>query len=295
LVAVGIGASLLQGLDRNKSASTTASSQGASSADQRLALQPPTVPSPSASPTLGPVPLTALPSLPPGGTAAVPGTTAPIAPPPTSGTGAGTGAGTGTNSSTSDKPVGTITNVPVPPTGAPQPAPAGISLKDLPRGADTIGSGTPVKPLPGSSTLEKQRALEQQQSANQAAGTMGELRRSAEPDPPPPAAADFTKAAARAQESPSLDLAQEVKTAFSQSWKAPADLTETVQYRVEVAADGTLQSITPFNTPARTRSDLTAKLPAVGTKLTAPLKGGSGVALQVFLEPNGEVRALSEN
>jgi hypothetical protein len=280
LVAVGIGASLLQGLDRNKPA-TTATSQGASSSDQRLALQPP-VASPSPLPTLGPVPLASLPPVSPGG--ALPGA-APIAPPPIA-------PGTGP-SSTGDQTVNTIPNVTVTQTAPAQPAPPSISVKDLPRGADTIG-GTPVEAVPGSSTstLARQRALEQK-SADKSAGTMGDMRRSAEPDPAPPPITDAAKAVAKAQESPSLDLNQEVKTAFSQSWQPPAGLTESLQYRVEVAADGTLQSITPFNEAALSRSEITAKLPAVGSKITAPLKGGSSVTLQVLLDPNGDVRALS--
>jgi Domain of unknown function (DUF4335) len=277
LVAVGIGASLLHGLDRNKSA-TTATSQGASSADQRLALQPPTVPG-APSPTLGPVPLPSLPPVPPGG--------APIAPPPIAPPAGSTPSG-GTTA-------GTIPNVPVNQT-APAAAPPAVSVRELPapapaqtnlpRGADTIGGGTPVSPLPGSSTLDKQRALEKGNlSAAQA--------ESAAPDPAPPPVADAAKAAARAQESPSLDLNQEVQAAFSQSWQPPAGLTDSLQYRVEVAADGTLQSIEPFNEAARTRSEIMTNLPTVGAKLTAPLKGGSGKTLQVYLDPNGQVRALS--
>jgi Domain of unknown function (DUF4335) len=274
LVAVGIGASLLQGLDRQKSA-TTATAPSPSSADQRLALQPPVAPSPSPSPLLGPVPLASLPAVPPGG--------APIAPPPIA-----------PSASAPNSTASTIPNVTVNQTA--QPAPASVSVNELPapaqanlpRGLDSIGSGTSVAPLPGSSTLEKQRAIERgSPSAAQA--------EPAAPDPAPPPINDAAKAAARAQESPSLDLNQEVQTAFSQSWQARADLTEALQYRVELAADGTLQSITPFNEAARSRSEIMVKLPAVGSKLTAPLKGGTGATLQVFLEPSGQVRALTAN
>jgi hypothetical protein len=274
LVAVGIGASLIQGLDRQKSA-TTATAPSPSSADQRLALQPPVAPSPSP-PLLGPVPLASLPALP---------GAAPIAPPPIA-----------PSAAVPNGIPSTIPNVTVNQTA--QPAPASVSVNELPapaqanlpRGLDSIGNGSPVAPLPGSSTLDKQRAIEK--SAGNLSAAKAEP---AAPDPAPPPIADAVKAAARAQESPSLDLNQEVQAAFGQSWRPPAGLTDSLQYRVEVAADGTLQSIEAFNEAARSRSEIMAKLPLVGSKLTAPLKGGTGKTLQVYLDPNGQVRALTAN
>lgn len=277
LLAIGLSTTALRLFDQPSPSTQTASNQAPpSSSDQRLAVQPlPTSPTPS---PLGPLPTTS-----PAPLASLPTTQVPeagIAPPPapqqspqlkvTEKAPAG-----------SQTPTEEQTQVDIPIAQVPE---GSVRVAPIP---DQTGGGAPKATRPGATASQAQ----------------------ADPAPPAPEA-DITAASranspAALSEQPSiaadrsapLDISAfpqvgEVKGFLQKNWQPTAQLKEEAQFRLALAADGTVQMIYPMNESARAYLSELEPLLKNGTKVASATKDGRPSILQIFLNPSGKVEVM---
>jgi hypothetical protein len=272
LLTVGLSASLLQGLDRSRRTTPT---QEASSGDQRVALQPSTLPSPSPTSILG--------SPPPLGTLN----------PPAAPTGINVTPNNSTTAATTP-PTSSATTPPTTPTTNEAPP-----IVPVPEKAD----GKPViNPIPTTGNkIESNAATNKQQSDNIAKDLPkleGAPSEGTKPDvssarlsasPIAPAAPTPTPVLASNAQS------EEVRQFFKSKWKPSENMTENAEYRIQIAADGTRQAITVL-TPSPSASvnlDRTG-LPLDGEPFVSPSADNRPSIVRVVLEKDGNVQVFLE-
>jgi hypothetical protein len=85
----------------------------------------------------------------------------------------------------------------------------------------------------------------------------------------------------------------EARNYVQQRWKLPADLKQTLEYRLLINADGTIQRLTPLSEAARTYLQH-AGIPLLGKPFVSPIAGGSQPTILIVLSPDGTVQAFLE-
>jgi hypothetical protein len=266
LLTVGLSVSLLKGLDRSSRNTPT---QEASSGDQRVALQPSTLPSPSPSSILGsPPPLGTLNPPPPTGITITPNNSSTAATTPS----------TGSTTTTPTNEAPPIVSVPeAKKDGTPE-------IKPIPKPAD----------LDSSVTAKKGNASNKEQLSPQEAGAPGASIADASvasrnAAPIAPAAPPPTPVLASNAQS------EEVRQFFKSKWKPSENMTENAEYRIQIAADGTRQAITVL-TPSPSASvnlDRTG-LPLDGEPFVSPSANNRPSIVRVVLEKDGNVQVFLE-
>jgi Domain of unknown function (DUF4335) len=269
IVAVGLSASLLQGLDRSRRSTPT---QEASSGDQRVALQPSAPPSPSPTSILGsPPPLGKLPTG--------------ITITPNDSTTAATGSTSTPNNATPSTAPSEASTIPV------TEAPAGgkVEVRDIPQPANK--PNTPTDSTKNSSkqaadTLASQGLPKLEGAPVEAIKPDASIAsRSAAPIAPlPPASTPVLASNAQSKE---------VEQRLKAKWQAPPTMTEDAEYRVQVGADGKSQAITPLNDAAKKVIDYSG-LPLEGEDFVAPNPDQSASTMRVILGKNGSVQVFLE-
>jgi Domain of unknown function (DUF4335) len=106
---------------------------------------------------------------------------------------------------------------------------------------------------------------------------------------PPGATARSTSPAALS----SSNQAEEVKSYFQQNWQPPEGLTETLEYRLLLNADGSLQRILPLGNASANFLDRT-NMPLLGEAFVSPTVDGQKPQIRVVLEPDGKVQTFLE-
>jgi hypothetical protein len=268
LVVVGLSTSIAKVLDGSKpSAQSTlpTNSQGASSTDQKLAIQLPPAATEKVSPAATspqklpppPPPGSVLPTRPGLPTVMVPSTAPPSAPinqPP------------GADMTTTGVPA----NLP-----DPDPRPAMI----VPDGRSQI-----VPPLPTASAP--------QASASGPSGSRGQVLDSTT------ATAKSRSAAAESTASnttafDTLPQVAEARRYFQQRWTPPTGLTQTLEYSLIINPDGTIQRIIPLGQASGDYVDRSG-IPLVGEPLVSPITPERNIRLRLVLSPDGNVRTFLE-
>ncbi len=261
LIAFGLTASVLRLLDRPAPNQTVATgSQGASSSDQRLAVQPlPSSPSPS--------PLATLPTAPP--LTSIPNPPAPSI-----------------NQTTPS--TGTLPKITVPPAPANsvpvEPPPGAITIQPAPSGdrPDVY----PVSPIPGSRSEgnAKLRSAPNPSAASQSAGERTAI-------------APSSTSRALSKDSTAFDTipqVAEVRQFFQKRWKARPELTEKLEYSVTLNADGSILNVEPLSQVAGDYIDRTG-MPPWNEPFVSPIKGGGSAVIRVVLSPNGSVQTFLQS
>ena len=259
LIAFGLTASVLRLLDRPSPNQTVATgSQGASSSDQRLAVQPlPISPSPSPQftlPTARP-PLTSVPNLP--------------AP-----------------SISQTTPAGTLPKITVPPeppaNSVPvEPPPGAITIQPVP--SRDRSNAYPVAPVPGSlaESNAKIRSAPNPSAASQDAADRTAIA-------PSSASRALSKDSTAFDKIPQV---AEVRQFFQKRWKARSELTEKLEYSVTLKADGSILSMEPLSQVAGEYIDRTG-MPPWNEPFVSPLKDGGSAVIRVVLSPDGTVQTF---
>ncbi|MGG6295979.1 DUF4335 domain-containing protein [Leptolyngbya sp. AN02str] len=85
----------------------------------------------------------------------------------------------------------------------------------------------------------------------------------------------------------------EAESYFQQRWQPPEALNQTLEYRVLVNADGTVQQIVPLGQVAGTYIDRTG-MPLIGEAFVSPTPTGQESLIRVVLAPNGSVQTFLE-
>jgi len=86
----------------------------------------------------------------------------------------------------------------------------------------------------------------------------------------------------------------EAREYFSSRWQPPEGLTQTLEYRLQVASDGTIARITPLGQAAGNFVDRSA-IPLLGEPFVAPLASGESAQIRLVLSPDGRVRTFLES
>lgn len=91
----------------------------------------------------------------------------------------------------------------------------------------------------------------------------------------------------------SNNQADEVKTYFQQKWQPPEGLTQTLEYRLLLNSDGSLQRILPLGDASANFLDRT-NMPLLGEPFVSPTTDDRKPQIRVVLEPDGRVQTFLE-
>lgn len=280
LVAIGLTTTAVRLLDRQPDPQIAAS-QGASSADQRLAVQPlPSSPQPSPSLTLPSLPTTTLP-LPSLENSPSSTTAAPTAPENLPKFKVEQTAPEGSQSEIKlpvrEVPEGSVQVAPIPDqtaggTQAPQAAAKAPQVaRSTPKDSD--GDPLPLGTEPGNSA---------------AASIQGSGATSDRPQLP-----SVRDAARQASPETAKPQVEELKTYFTSRWQAPQGLPDDIQFILTLAADGSLRAVEPVGPNATLYRDR-ASIPALGEVIATPNSNGQETKVRLLLKTNGAVQTLAE-
>ncbi|MGF1492076.1 MAG: DUF4335 domain-containing protein [Microcoleaceae cyanobacterium] len=90
-----------------------------------------------------------------------------------------------------------------------------------------------------------------------------------------------------------IEQVGEVRTYFQSNWYPPKQLNRSLQYTLQLNADGSIQSIMPVG-QASVDQLPNLDLPSVGDTFVSPTEDGTTPRIRVLLEPNGRVQAFLE-
>lgn len=86
----------------------------------------------------------------------------------------------------------------------------------------------------------------------------------------------------------------EVRDYFEQNWQPPAELTETLQYRLVLNPDGSIGQIIPIGKASGDYIDRT-EMPLIGEPFVSEVPDGSSPNIRVVLRPSGRVQTFLES
>ncbi len=90
-----------------------------------------------------------------------------------------------------------------------------------------------------------------------------------------------------------ISQTKEVKSYFEQKWQPPAELTRTLEYRLVLNQNGSIQRIIPIGKTSELYIDRT-NLPLRGEAFVSPLKNSDRVTIRLILSPDGDVNTFLE-
>jgi Domain of unknown function (DUF4335) len=168
-----------------------------------------------------------------------------------------------------------------------QPLPP-IVVAPAPRAAQTQIPIQPVAPENPATRTNSQDSIVQRNADAQT--STDELQTSGAPGarlaPPNPASTESTAF-------DTIPQVAEARAYFQQRWQPPAGLNQTLEYRLQVGADGTIQQIVPLGQAAGDYVDRT-QIPLIGEPFVSPLQSGDRAEIRLVLSPNGRVRTFLE-
>lgn len=85
----------------------------------------------------------------------------------------------------------------------------------------------------------------------------------------------------------------EIRQYFQQSWQPPDGLAETLEYRLLLNADGSLQRIVPLGQASENYIDRT-NMPLMGEPFVSATSDGSTPQIRLVLKPTGQVQTFLE-
>ena len=85
----------------------------------------------------------------------------------------------------------------------------------------------------------------------------------------------------------------EVRRYFQQRWSPPQGLTQTLEYSLTIAPNGTIRQITPLGQTAGDFVDRTG-IPLVGEPFVSPISNGRTARIRLVLSPDGKVQTFLE-
>lgn len=184
------------------------------------------------------------------------------------------------------------------------PIPDQLTTSSLPKSKDqplTVSPSLPEKPTPNLSDLIREASpsksvpvkppslpLPLESPVTPSACSEPSCSESATPNEAP--------AAEKTEKNTKIDKnapAAEVSNYFKERWKAPAGLTEKLEYSLSINKDGTIERITPLSNTASEYIDST-KMPLPGDPLVSPMEGAGKTNILLVLSPDGKVKASLE-
>ena len=86
---------------------------------------------------------------------------------------------------------------------------------------------------------------------------------------------------------------QEVTSYFKQKWQIPGELKQTLEYRLILNRDGSIQRIIPIGKASEIYVDRT-NIPLMGEPFVTPLQNRDSATIRLLLSPDGEVKTFLE-
>ncbi len=285
VLAVGLTTSLLRITDaslRAKQQDQPTSSQGASSRDQRIAnqLPPNTVPPPSPlAPVVG-LPNVALPPL--GST--LPAPLPPLQPSPNPAASPGQKP---EQAQERQKTIANLQKVPVQ-QNAPINAPTTVTIDQTPGAEGAAPSRSPGSSLAARSgnppaALAAPSATAELPSPSLRAPSRSGLGTAADLQPSQESASAFDV----------IPQVAEARDYFAARWKPPTQLSQSLEYTIQVDAEGKVMRIIPLTEASGQFIDY-SEIPPAGETLVSPLKKGKSARIRLVLGIDGKVQTLLE-
>jgi hypothetical protein len=85
----------------------------------------------------------------------------------------------------------------------------------------------------------------------------------------------------------------EAREYFQERWQPPEGLSQTLEYQLQIGADGSIQRIVPLGQAAGDYVDRT-QIPLVGDPFVSPLESQQEADIRLVLSPDGRVRTFLE-
>jgi hypothetical protein len=85
----------------------------------------------------------------------------------------------------------------------------------------------------------------------------------------------------------------EVRAYFQQRWQPPTSLNQTLEYRLIINPNGSLQQVIPLGQVAGNYIDRT-NIPLIGDPFVSAIASGQSAQIRLVLDANGEVKAFLE-
>lgn len=85
----------------------------------------------------------------------------------------------------------------------------------------------------------------------------------------------------------------EIRNYFQQNWQPPEEMGQTIEYRLVLNADGSIQQIIPLGDASGRFVDRT-NMPLMGEPFVSPLEGRSVLQVRLVLNPDGRVQAFAD-
>ncbi|MEB3357185.1 MAG: DUF4335 domain-containing protein [Synechococcales bacterium] len=201
-------------------------------------------------------------------------------------------------STSADTPAASVpTDRPLPPPPSPS-APVTLQPQPAP-GASTTPGTAPAGTLPTEpeSIPPELAALPPVEAPAGTAASAPEvatsLQRAARPEALSDSAGQTLREAAPPSRVVSLPQVNEVRAYFQERWQPPADLDRTLEYRLTLGTDGSLQRVVPLGQTARLYLDQ-AGFPSPTAEFVSPLRGDRLPTIRLALGRDGEVRTFLE-
>lgn len=90
-----------------------------------------------------------------------------------------------------------------------------------------------------------------------------------------------------------LSQTREIIAYFKNNWQPPEDIKQSLEYRLFVAPDGSIQRVIPLGKAARIYLG-TTKIPVDGKPFISPVATDRTATIRVLLNPDGKVQAFEE-
>lgn len=180
----------------------------------------------------------------------------------------------------------------------PPPLP-GTATPPRPSTSSTPSAAPSAAPAP-SGTVELEVAPQPESSTNQAADSADSIA-SAEADSAGAASSTLSAESADSarSETPAktafdtLPQVAQVRQYFQARWTPPESLEDTLEYRLTLAPDGSLQEVTPLGQASEVYLDRTS-IPLRGESFISPSPDGSAAQIRLVLKPDGAVQTFAE-
>lgn len=85
----------------------------------------------------------------------------------------------------------------------------------------------------------------------------------------------------------------EVRNYFAQNWQPPEELNQTLEYRLLLSQNGTIQLIVPLGDASAQYIDRT-NMPLMGEPFVSPLQNRSDLQVRLVLNPDGRVQTFAD-
>ncbi len=206
-------------------------------------------------------------------------------------------------------PTGSTPKIGIPTLVAPQPKPGELASPTLPS-SKTLPQNSiatvPITGIPGRPTIisgetnssaESNKIAASSATLDSAAVAKGQVAAApTEPIGRSPASRSAARGGDRAGNATAFDTipqVAEVRTYFQQRWKPPEGLTQTLEYSLLLAPNGSIQSIVPLRQLSGDYIDRTG-MPLVGDPFVSALSNERNAKIRLVLTADGKVQAFLE-